>query len=204
MTRVVTFAVLFGSLVGGCATSSSPPPAHLGRTIAVFPPNNLTGDPLFVAGTGLIDRYVRHAEFVSVADVLLSEARFQLQEKGFEVTSRQAIETALKERVPTSPASAAELAAQGGLRDLLLYLEIRRWEADAPMHTAFVIVGLTASLVDSSTGQVIWRQERRAAPIPTPGEIRLEAAYVTAARKVMADTLAPLRPEQPAPLRRSP
>jgi hypothetical protein len=203
MIRAVTLVALLACMLVGCATSSAPPPPHLGRTIAVLPPNNRTGDPLAVDGTGLIDRYVRHADRVTVADVLLSEARFQLQEKGFDVTSRQVVETALKERVPTSPASAAELAAKGGLRDLLLYLEIRRWEPDTPMRTSFVIVGLAVSLVDSSTGQVIWQEERRAAPVPTPGEIRVEAAYVTAARKVMADALAPLRPEQAAPSKRS-
>jgi hypothetical protein len=197
MKRALLFLVLLGYLTG-CASSGPIPPAHLGNTIAVLPPNNRTGDPLVVTGTGLIDRYVRHAQTVTVADVLLSEARFQLQEKGFEVTDRQAVEAALKGQLPASPDSAATLAARGGLRTLVLYLEVRRWEADAPMHTAFVIVGIAAALVEPSSGRVVWQEERRAAPVATPGEIRLESAYVTAARKVMAEILAPLAPDPPA------
>jgi hypothetical protein len=196
MTRAVTLVVLFGCLAG-CATSGPLPPPPLGRTVAVLPPNNRTGDPLVVIGTGLIDRYVRHAE-------RLTEARFQLQQKGFDVTNWQTIDGALKGRVPTSPDSAAALATLIGRRELVMYLEIRRWEPDAPMHTAFVIVGLSASLVDPSSGRVVWQHERRAAPVATPGEIRVESAYVTAARKVMAETLAPLRPEPPAPSPRAP
>ena len=84
MRRARACLVVLGCLTG-CASSPPAPPAHLGRAIAVLPPNNRTGDPLVVAGTGLIDRYLRHAERVTVADVLLSEARLQLEENGFEV-----------------------------------------------------------------------------------------------------------------------
>lgn len=194
MTPAVTLLVLLGCLAG-CATSPPPPPPHLGRAIAVLPPNNLTGDPLVVIGTGLIDRYVRRAEQLTVADVLLSEARFQFQQKGFDVADWQKIDNALKGRVPTSPDTAAALAKQIGLHGPVLYLEIRRWEADAPMHPAFVIVGVSATVVDPTSGRVLWQHDRKAVPVPTPGEIRVEAAYVTAARKVTAETLAPLRPE---------
>jgi hypothetical protein len=194
MNRAVLFLIVVGSLAG-CGSTRSLPPERLGRTIAVLPPNNRTGDPLAVIGTGLIDRYVRRAEGVTVPDVLLSEARFQLQEKGFEVVDRQAVEAALEGQTPSSAASAGALASRGGLGRLVLYLEIRRWEADEPMHTAFVLVGLAASLVDTATGRVVWREDRRTAPVATPGEIRREAAYVTAARKVIAEVLAPLRPD---------
>jgi len=181
--------------LAGCASPRPAPPANLGRVIAVLPPYNRTGDRLLVMGAGLIDRYVRHADVVTVPDVLLSEARFQLQGHGFEVAPGPTVEAALKGRAPTSPASAAELAAQGGLRGLVLYLELRRWEPDAPVRTAFVIVGLGASLIDPSTGNVVWKEDRRSAPVPTPGEITLQSAYVTAARKVMREMLAPLQAE---------
>ncbi len=195
MKRALRFLLVL-ILGAGCATGSSP--ALVGPIVAVLPPNNRTGDQLLVAGTGLIDRYVIYSERVTVPDVLFSEARFQLQQKGFEVTGLAAVDAALKGRRPTSPASAAELAAGGGLKGLVLYLELRRWEGDAPMHTSFVIVGLQASLVDSATGKIVWQADRKAAPVATPGEIRVESAYITAARKVMAQMLAPLRPASSA------
>ena len=70
-------ALLVSALVAGCTTSA---PLQISRGIAVLPANNLTGDLLLVSGAGLIDRYIRHAEQVSVGDVLQSEARFQLQQ----------------------------------------------------------------------------------------------------------------------------
>lgn len=191
MTRALGFIALL-ACAAGCASSG--PPAVVGATVAVLPPYNRTGDRLLVAGTGLIDRYVIRAQEVTVPDVLLSEARFELQQKGFDVTPRQTVDSALKDRAPTSPRSAAELASAGGLKGLVLYLELRRWEGDAPMHTSFVIVGLEASLVDPATGTIVWQARHPAAPVPTPGEIRVESAYITAARKIMAQMLAPLRP----------
>ena len=55
-------------------------------------------------------------------------------------------------------------------------------------------MALLATVLDPTTGQEIWREHRRAAPVPTPGTISVESAYVVAARKVMAEMLAPLRP----------
>jgi len=187
--------VLLGSaLLAGCATSA---PLQVARGIAVLPANNLTGDPLLVSGSGLIDRYVRHAEQVSVGDVLQSEARFQLQQKGFDVADVKTPAGAPQAGVPTSVDSALALARQNGVKNGVLYLEIRRWEADAPTHTRYVVVGLTASLLDPVSGREIWHEHRKAAPVATPGVINLESAYVVAARKVIAEMLAPLRPEQP-------
>ena len=59
-----------------------------------------------------------------------------------------------------------------------------------------MIVGLTAELIDSTSGLVRWRAERRPAPVATPGEVNLGDAYLNAARKVMAELLAPLGPER--------
>lgn len=64
----------------------------------------------------------------------------------------------------------------------------------------FVIVGLALALVEPSTGDVVW-QARRTAPVATPGEATVEAAYVAAARSVIEEMLAPLQPE-PAPAAR--
>jgi hypothetical protein len=182
-----------GTLVG-CA-SAPPAPVPVSPTVGVFPPNNLTGDRLMVAGTGLIDRYLRHASLVSVGDVLVSETRSRLEEKGFEVAGVRA------GRIPQSAQEAAKLASEVGLTRPVLYLEIRRWEPDAPTQADFVIVGLSMVLIDPSTGTVVWEAHRRAAPVATPGQVTVEAAYVTAARKVVKEMLAPLRPA-PAPAER--
>jgi hypothetical protein len=191
MRLVLAVAVLLGTLAG-CATRQAP--LGIAGDITVLPTNNLTGDPLLVEGRGLIDRYIRHAGMVSVGDVLQSEARFQLRERGFEVGDWLGQPAALKGQAPESADAAIALGRQAGLTSRLLYLEIRRWEADAPTHPRYVIVAIIAALVDPTSGQEIWREHRRAGPVPTPGAINLEAAYVVAARKVIAEVLAPLRP----------
>jgi hypothetical protein len=191
--RFAAVAVVALVLLSGCAARSAAPLGIAG-SIAVLPTNNRTGDPLLVQGSGLIDRYIRHAGRVSVGDVLQSEARFRLQEKGFDVGDWSTQDTALKQRVPDSPETAAQIARQSGLTSRVLYLEIRRWEPDAPTHTRYVIVGMSAIIVDAVSGQEIWREDRRAAPVPTPGVVNIESAYVVAARKVISDILAPLRP----------
>jgi hypothetical protein len=193
MTRYLgVVVVVLGTLVG-CASQASAPLAIAG-SIAVLPTNNRTGDPLLVEGGGLVDRYIRHTERMSVGDVLQSEARFRLQEKGFDVGDWSAQQTSLKGRVPESAQTAGQIARQGGLTGRVLYLEIRRWEPDAPTQPRFVIVAISASIVDAVSGREVWREDRHAAPVPTPGAVTLESAYVIAARRVIAEILAPLRP----------
>jgi hypothetical protein len=55
-----------------CASSLvSPPLPTAVRAIAVLPPNNQTGDPLFVGGTSLLEKYIFRSQPVTVADVRL-------------------------------------------------------------------------------------------------------------------------------------
>lgn len=180
--------------LAGCATSQAPPPPDLDRHIAVLPVNNTTGDPLLIAGGGLMDRYLFHAEQLAVGDVLGAEACIRLKESGFEVTSPKVVEAALKGQTPSNTNSAMDLARIGELRSNCLYLEIRRWEADVPMHVRAITVNVTASLVDPSGRRILWQARRGPSPIPTTGDITLESAYVTAARKLVEEILAPLRP----------
>jgi hypothetical protein len=195
IARLVTVMII-SAMLTGCATSSQAP-LQISRSIAVMPTNNLTGDPLLVQGAGLIDRYVRHADAVNVGDVLQSEARFQLQQKGFDVGVWKTL-GATQAKAPTSLDGALALARQSEMKSNVLYLEIRRWEPDAPTQTRFVIVSLTASLLDPVSGREIWHEHRAAAPVGTAGTITVESAYVVAARKVIAEMLAPLKPEPPA------
>jgi hypothetical protein len=198
MTRRLLVTLALVVTLTSCGTGTLSAPLGISGTITVLPVNNRTADPLLVEGASLIDRYIRRTGKVSVGDVLQSEARFRLQEKGFDVGSWEVQQATLKGRVPTSRESALVLARESGVNSRLLYLEIRRWEPDSPMETRFVIVAMTASLIDAPSGQEIWRRDRAAAPVSTQGTINLESAYVVAARKVIAEILTPLRP---SPLR---
>jgi hypothetical protein len=183
-------------LAVGCTRPAATPPRDLPRRIAVLPPNNRTGDPLLVSGASLLEKYAMKTARVGVPDVVASEARLQLARRGFEVVPEETVDAATEGRAPGSPEAAVELAAHGKLDVPVLYLEIRRWEADAPTHPAYVIVGLTAHLVDPSTRRTVWSAERAAHPVATPGEVAIGPAYVTAARKAVEELLAPLGPER--------
>jgi len=191
-------ALLLGlAAVGlGCTRPGETVPSDLPRTVAVLEPSNHTGDPLLVAGTSFLERYALRTERVTVPDVLASEARLHLERRGFTAVPPETVEGATEGRAPGSTDSAVAIARHGGLVGLVLWIDVRRWEPDAPTLPTFVIVGLTAELIDSTSGLVRWRAERRPAPVATPGEVNLGDAYLNAARKVMAELLAPLGPER--------
>ena len=177
-------------LTAACATPrATSPPISRGQVIAVLPPNNQTGAPLFVSGAPSLDRSAFHAEPVTVGDLLAGEARTQLAKRGFRVTPAETVNAAAEGHVPRTPHAATEIATHGKLDGLVLYLEIVRWEPDAPVHTKFVIVGLSASLVDPTSRNVVWEFYRQPESVATPGEVTLEDAYEAAARKVIAQAL---------------
>jgi hypothetical protein len=149
-----------------------------------------------VTGEGLLDRYVFHLETVTVPDIVEAEAGLLLREKGFDPTPYDRKNP--KARTPTSAEDAAETAARDNLGPLSLFMEIRRWEPEGRVHVRFVTVDFEASLVDTKSRQVVWRTAHRG-PVPTPGQVLLEAAYATAARKLAIETLAPLSPDASAP-----
>ena len=184
-------------LTGACRPVAPPPPADMVRTVAVLAPANRTGDPLLVAGVSFFEKYALRSDRITVPDVLASEARLQLARRGFTVVPPEEVESATHGRAPGSSEAAAEIAARAKLAGLALWVDVRRWEPDAPTHPAFVVVGITASLVDPASGRVVWRAERPTSPVATPGEVALGPAYVTAARKVMEELLAPLGPVRP-------
>src|SRR5256712_3931660 len=157
-----------------CArTPVPPPPPDMVRTVAVLAPANRTGDPLLVAGTSFLEKYALKSDGIRVPDVLASEARVQLAHRGFTVVSAEEVESATQGRTPGSPEAAAEIASRAKLAGLALFLDIRRWEPDAPTQPSFVLVGVTASLVDPATGRVFWSVERPTSPVRTPGEVAL-------------------------------
>jgi hypothetical protein len=195
MKRGATVFILLALTVAGCArppTPVSPPTA----TIAVFPPNNRTGNDLLVAPGSLLGKYVFNTERVTVSDVLAAEARLQLARRGYMLVPAETVDTALGGVRPDSAPAAAMLASRQHIDASVLYIEIRNWEPNGPFTPDFVIVSIVATLIDPPTGRVLWTADHPSRPVPTPGVVVLGEAYVIAAAKVIAEMFAGLGPTQ--------
>jgi hypothetical protein len=185
-------------LMWSCAFSSiSPPPPATIRTVAVLPPYNRTGDALLVAGSSLLETYVLRSRPVTVGDVLAADVRAQLARRGYTVVAPEVVEAAIGSQVPHSPQEAADIAARGKLEGSVLYIQINRWEpGDETLHPRSVLVAVDASLIEPTTGRVVWTAHRPLRPVLTPGAVTPGAAYTLASREVTKELLTAWGPEQ--------
>jgi len=188
MRARLRFWLLLGLGLAGCIR---PPTAVLmpGRSVAVLPPNNRTGDPLLIAGASFLEKYVLPTERYTVPDALAAEARAQLVQRGFDVVA-----AATDGQAPSDPADAARLAARNRSEGAALYIEIRRWEPNVGTEPTYVIASVALTLVEASTGRVLWSVDHPSRPVQTPGVINLGDAYSVAAHALMTEMLAPLTP----------
>jgi hypothetical protein len=187
-------------LAASCAHTRAPVSLpQAADTIAVLPPADLTGEDQLVAGGTLLEKYAFHTEKVTVSDVIAAEARWQLAAKGYTVVAPPAADAAAGTQRPASVSEAAALAAGLHLQGSVLYLEIRRWEPNGHFHPDFVIVSISATLIDSSTGNLLWTADHPSEPVPTPGVVNPGQAYVIAATKVVQELLAGLGSVRAAP-----
>ncbi len=177
----------------GCAMAPVSPslPATV-RTIAVLPPNNRTGDPLFVGGSSLLEKYVFRPQPVTVGDVLAAEVRRQLGQRGITVVPREKVQAALSNQIPMSPQEAADLAARGHLEGHVLYIEIVQWEptASESLHPSHMLIAVEARLVDVATGRVLWSPHLPLRPVPTPGAVTRADADMIAAGRIAKELFA--------------
>ncbi len=187
-------ALVTCSCVRPLPPTAAPSPAAV-QAIAVLPPNNRTGDLLLVAGASFFEKYVAHTERVTVPDLLAAEARRQFARRGFMVTAPETVEAATDGHPPADPQEAAAVATRNHIDGSVVYIDLRRWEADAPSHPQFVIAALEVVLIQPSTGHVLWKADHPSRPVPTRGVVNLGDAYVVAARTVMDEMLAGLDPE---------
>jgi len=190
--------VLLAFSVAGCVRPPAPAPAPV-RSIAVFPPNNRTGDPLLISGTSFVEQYIIKTQRYTVADALRVEAATQLVQQGFDVLDPQAVSVASDGQTPASAEEAAALAARSHIEGAVLYIEIRRWEPNVGTEPTFIIASVAATLVEPATGRVLWSGDHPSRPVQTPGIINLGDAYSVAAHTLMKEMLAPLVPEHPGP-----
>lgn len=185
------------TLLALCAAGCVQPPRPVMtpvRTIAVFPPNNRTGDPLLIAGASFLEKYILATEPYTVADALRAEAQAHLAQSGFDMVAPQIVDEATKSHTPSSLEGAAKLATRQHVDGAVLYIEIRRWEPNGGSEPTFVIAWVVATLVDASTGRVLWTADHAPRPVQTPGVISLGDAYRLAAHTLMTQMLAPLAP----------
>ena len=185
--------LLLPVLTWSCVVPPSPPPLPAtARTIAVLPPNNRTGDPLLIESASFLHPDADRPGRVTVADALATEVREQLTRRGVTVIAPAVVTAALGTQTPHSPEEAADVAARGTLADSVLYIEIRRWEADmSSLHPRRVMVALEARLLDTASGQTVWTAQRPLHPVPTPGVVVRWMAYTIAARKVAEELFTP-------------
>ena len=186
-------SLLLPLLTLSCALPPTTPPLPTTvHAIAVLPPNNLTGDPLLIESASFFHPDAAGPGRVTVPDVLAAEAQAQLERCGFKVMTPEAVTTAIGHQAPASSEEAADLAARGQLEGSVLYIEIRRWDADmAPTHPQRILVALEARLIDTVTGHAVWIAQLPLRPLPTLGALTRWRAYTIAARKVTEELFAP-------------
>src|SRR6266576_176588 len=110
--RIALIATLLG--IVACAPAVVTPLPQNVRRIAVLPPYQPgTADSRTGADSGLPN--------MTVGDVLALQARIRLAQKGFEVLSPSAVKVATQNRVPTSPAMAAQILREANLDAVALY-----------------------------------------------------------------------------------
>ncbi len=192
LRRSIVTAILYAVVLAtGCVHRPvAPPPPHDVHAVTIVPPANRTGDGLLIAGTSLLERYALHTERFTVPDALAEETASFLRARGYRVTERATVDAALHGRAPGSAEEASRSASTAGVAGAVLYLEIRRWEADADTHPAFIIAGVSASVIDVATGHEVWSVRRPVHPVATPGAVTLGAAYEIAVQTVVAEMFA--------------
>ncbi|HVO96147.1 MAG TPA: hypothetical protein VMT22_25045 [Terriglobales bacterium] len=152
------------------------------RRVAVLPPfeqgQSDAGAPDALAG--LPSR--------TIGDLLAQQAIRRLMEKGFDVVAPGLVQTATKNRPPTSPQSAAQIMCEAHLDAAALFIDVRRWQpAMSGMKTDAIIVALDVMIVDPCSGAILWEAHRPSRPVPIYGAMLTGQANVFAAEAVMRE-----------------
>ena len=194
MRRVLVVLVV---VAAGCVRQPQRPAFPEPPQPVTIVARNHTGDGLVVEGASILERAF-HAPRITVTDVLADQAENVLRARGVRVRTASTRDGSTPETA-ASPAPTrdgadgverADAAPAAAVTGASLYLDVRRWEADASTHPAFVIVGVDASLVDAQSGRELWSAHPPIHPIATPGTILVGDAYAIAARKVVDELLA--------------
>jgi hypothetical protein len=189
MTSIIRIA-LVGALLGaiGCTPPVITPFPSIVRRITVLPAYR-PGAAETRIGT---DNSLLGSPSRTIEDLLAQQARVRLEEKGFDVVAPSVVKLATKDRLPTSPQTAAQILREANLDAPALYIEIRRWQPtpyDRGMKADGVIVALDATLIDPKTGAILWQARRPSRPVPLYGVVLTGQANILAAETVMREIL---------------
>jgi hypothetical protein len=159
-------AFVFIVLLAGCMQQPAPmPSAPQGvKQIVVPKPVNRTQSQLVVDDPGWLDKVLSDDKKKTVADVLASHLRDELERRGFRVAA-------------SDPTHALPM----------LKTEIRGWEPYSA-DWSLVVVDLVASLEDPQGGRTVWTVERTDWRIPTRDARSSREASIAAATTI-AETL---------------
>jgi hypothetical protein len=156
-------AVALFVLVSGCVSSGPAPlpPGPQGvQRIVVPKPTNSTQTALVVDDPGWLDKMLSSDKKKTVADVLASHLRNQLEQRGFVVKTSDP-----SKELPT------------------LKTDIKRWEPYSA-DWSLVVVDLVATLDDPQSGRTIWTVDRTDWRIPTRDAHSSREASIAAATTI--------------------
>lgn len=176
------------ALLGATACTQpivSPLPQSV-RRIAILPPFRIDDR----AERGPVSSNAPALPSRTIGDVLADQARIRLTEKGFNVIGSSAMRVATKNEVPSSPEMAAQIVREANLDAAALYIEVRRWEPTPDsrgMKADGVIVALDATIIDPTTGAVLWQLHRPSKPVPIYGVVLTGQAHAIVAEKVVRE-----------------
>jgi ABC-type Mn2+/Zn2+ transport system permease subunit len=165
-SRVAASLVLVSLLAACPRPLPVAPPADV-RRIAVDAPVFRHGPAPLVAGEWVLERLGGRAP-TTAGEILAAEARRRLAEAGYEI-------------VPPGAGPTPKLR-----------LEVERWDPELP-QPSFVVVTVSARLVDPTSNGTLWGARRERWMVPTRGAPTVGAAHAAAARTVAAELLAPFR-----------
>jgi hypothetical protein len=175
------------SAVLGAAACTPPMVAPLPQTVrrvAILPPyQSARTDADAVASSALAGLPSR-----TIGDLLADQARIRLAEKGLDIIAPGLVQSATKNRLPTSPQSAAQIMRDAHLNAAAMFIDVRRWQpAMSGMKTDAIIVALDITIVDPNSGAVLWQAHRPARPVPLYGTFLTGQANVFVAETVMRE-----------------